>query len=313
VTALLQCTHCHHVLFDPLTTHCGHTFCRLCALYLKVTDNQCALCCLPLPRYTSIEQQGRNQWIDRVLHSIKSSPQNNSRECQDTRVLGTANRHTLPVFTSQAVFLPTQRFRLSITPMDTVRFRTALIRSTRYQGPCLAIVMVQQGSMTLSSMGTLVKVLGVEHRPDLLLVDFLGVDRFKMIQSEHKIPCPIATVVILPEILLREEEILPQEQDPFIIHTFIHRLTDTYFADSTYHLQSPPSVDGLLGPSWFKNIQLLHGPFPVIQSPAAMCWWIALALPVQNKDRWILLKTLDIQKRLILVLTWIQRLESQWT
>ncbi|KAI9013837.1 hypothetical protein CLU79DRAFT_708481 [Phycomyces nitens] len=209
-------------------------------------------------------------------------------------------------------------------PDKIVRFQRSLLKSSRYDGVCIG--MVYYGTR-LCLMGTLVKLLAVEHRPDgVLLVDLVGLDRFQVIEhspytKEEDGARTLATINILPEIHLSEEHL---ESEAITSPETSPRTSSEYDKDSSSDVIEigrpfPPvvgckaSTEGLFGPTWFTNIQILHGNMPPISRSAALCWWVAFVLPIQNKDKLRLLKTLPLKSRLALVLTWIDRLEQQWT
>ncbi|OAD67236.1 hypothetical protein PHYBLDRAFT_85770 [Phycomyces blakesleeanus NRRL 1555(-)] len=364
LSTIMECMHCHDPFSDPITTHCGHTFCRLCALFLKATKNHCSACKLPLPRYTSLVNQPSNRMISQLSKKLFQDTQRRT-----SRDLGSSNRHkSVVLYVSQAIILPHQRFRLPVMPEDRSRFQTCLLKSSRYDNVCIGMVYC---GTKLSLMGTLVKILAVEHRSDgILLVDLAGLDRFQVLDhspyiKEDTDTSLLATINILPEIHLSEDcvgfqtitdtelssqssltedetneesslsvdvveigrplwaaDIMPQQDDTFNSIDLPDDETESMtitIRDFIHRLASPPvtgckaSTEGLFGPTWFTNIQILHGDMPPLSRSAALCWWVSFVLPILNKDKLRLLKTLPLKSRLALVLSWIDRLEQQWT
>ncbi|KAJ3104200.1 hypothetical protein HDU97_009455 [Phlyctochytrium planicorne] len=69
VTACVQsldCTLCFSMIQDPVTSPCGHTWCRGCLLQSLSHATSCPLCRRNLPPYTYFERRPRN----RILHSL---------------------------------------------------------------------------------------------------------------------------------------------------------------------------------------------------------------------------------------------------
>ncbi|KAL0097315.1 hypothetical protein J3Q64DRAFT_1631904 [Phycomyces blakesleeanus] len=325
LSTIMECMHCHDPFSDPITTHCGHTFCRLCALFLKATKNHCSACKLPLPRYTSLVNQPSNRMISQLSKKLFQDTQRRT-----SRDLGSSNRHkSVVLYVSQAIILPHQRFRLPVMPEDRSRFQTCLLKSSRYDNVCIGMVYC---GTKLSLMGTLVKILAVEHRSDgILLVDLAGLDRFQVLDhspyiKEDTDTSLLATINILPEIHLSEDCVGFQTITDTELSSQSSLTEDETNEESSLSVDVveigrpfPPvtgckaSTEGLFGPTWFTNIQILHGDMPPLSRSAALCWWVSFVLPILNKDKLRLLKTLPLKSRLALVLSWIDRLEQQWT
>ncbi|KAL0095482.1 hypothetical protein F4703DRAFT_1727949 [Phycomyces blakesleeanus] len=325
LSTIMECMHCHDPFSDPITTHCGHTFCRLCALFLKATKNHCSACKLPLPRYTSLVNQPSNRMISQLSKKLFQDTQRRT-----SRDLGSSNRHkSVVLYVSQAIILPHQRFRLPVMPEDRSRFQTCLLKSSRYDNVCIGMVYC---GTKLSLMGTLVKILAVEHRSDgILLVDLAGLDRFQVLDhspyiKEDTDTSLLATINILPEIHLSEDCVGFQTITDTELSSQSSLTEDETNEESSLSVDVveigrpfPPvtgckaSTEGLFGPTWFTNIQILHGDMPPLSRSAALCWWVSFVLPILNKDKLRLLRTLPLKSRLALVLSWIDRLEQQWT
>jgi hypothetical protein len=332
VISSLKCHRCACPVADAITTPCGHTFCRLCLLESKVETDACNTCSRPLPKFSSLLAQASNQLISTIVKDFQLSgllPCNTP----ETQLLGSASlqQYNVPLFVSGTVILPGQSFRLPIFQPNHLRmFRQALISSSRYNGLCLASV--HRSRPEVAQFGTILQIINVEHRNDSVLIEVVGVDRFKLeTHTEEDESTIFGNFEILHESFIRQLSIeLPNspsadDQQGLIaqkehisnyavdladsILQFIHQLgTASDMPANALHTQTA----GLLGPLWYESMKSLHGPIPSKYNPMAVCWWAAVVLPVTPSDVYTLLRTIPIIDRLELVISWIQAFQSQW-
>ncbi|CAO3679471.1 unnamed protein product [Rhizopus stolonifer] len=77
ITQLLQNTHTlicsagDHTLDQPITNHCGHTFCRLCLLERRIQSHSCSVCQMRLPSYNFIQNQPDNHLLQSLLTPVE--------------------------------------------------------------------------------------------------------------------------------------------------------------------------------------------------------------------------------------------------
>ncbi|KAI9243270.1 hypothetical protein BY458DRAFT_448396, partial [Sporodiniella umbellata] len=187
---------------------------------------------------------------------------------------------------------------------------------------CLAAVHREQPQV--AHFGTVLEITDVERQDETLFVEVLGVDRLRLENHEKVGGKLVADFDVLNETLLPFLSITP----PVNESALQKRKKDEYamnLAGSILHAiqylgQPQPLSDvlhsqtkGLLGPAWLENMKSLHGDLPPSANPAAVVWWAAAALPIPDKDLYILLRTLSIVDRLELIISWIQTLQHQWS
>lgn len=329
---LLQCHSCSSAVVDPITTPCGHTFCRLCTLQSKIDTDQCNTCYRPLPKFSNLLSQAPNHLIS---HLVKDFHLSGLLPCntRETPLLDSINlqQNNVPLFISGTVILPGQSFRLPIYAPNHLRmFRDSLIPSSRYNGLCLATV--HRSRPEVAQFGTILQIIGVEHRNDAIIIDVVGVDRFKLdTHQEEDENTLVANFKILHESSIRQLSIeipnSPSADDHLglqkqyeqvsqyavdladtILQFIQHLSQQSTMSAGVLHAQTA----GLLGPLWYESMKALHGPMPSKLNPTAVCWWAAVVLPGASTDLYLLLRTVPIIDRLELVISWMQNLQSQW-
>jgi len=209
-------------------------------------------------------------------------------------------------------------------------FHNALIPCSRYKGLCLAAV--HRSRPHIAQFGTILQIIGLEHRNNALLIEVIGLERFKLdTHYEQGETMLIGNLTILYEDFIRQlcidvpnsssandhQGVRKQQEQvsayavslaDTLIQFIQHLGSPSYIPVSTLHTQTA----GLLGPLWYESIKSIHGLVPSKYDPAAVCWWVAMVLPVPPSDLYTLLRTVPVIDRLELVVSWIQALQSQW-
>lgn len=188
---ILQCTiGGDHLLSNPVTNHCGHTFCRLCLLKYKISHDQCITCQKRLPSYQFIQNQPLNLLLNNLLDMYNNAHQFNSsaglahyntNPSISFLDLNQISYSSIPIYLSDFAVLPSQKLRI---PIYTEHNRTVLLNSLlpckEYQCLCLGILSKDK-TKKKGHFGTIVKITAIEQRPNDILVDVIGMDRFQVI------------------------------------------------------------------------------------------------------------------------------------
>ncbi|OBZ86762.1 LON peptidase N-terminal domain and RING finger protein 3 [Choanephora cucurbitarum] len=386
LSTVLQCTIGNHPLSSPVTNHCGHTFCRLCLLMCKISNDQCNQCQKRLPSYQYIQQQPCNYLIEDLL--LKQEEQTPLTTTNNLVIsfsnLTKTSYHDMPIYLSEFPVLPSQKLRIPIyTENHRQMFLKSLLRCNEYQSLCLAIITRSKQHYN-NRFGTIVKIGGIEQRNRDMIVDLVGYDRFQITSVSQQTDTVIMADIEMkfeaqqdlsfipldkhhwteyqttkPKEAIQQEpekqhykrrkikvnkEVLPPSpnssstddaittpstttppvsppREPIDDET--HMSTSIKLSNRVHEFistlaRSKPSnsfcsaLEGLLGPVWLESVQGLHGPLPAADHAVAMCWWAATVMPVSNTDRYHVLASDSLEDRLIIVLSWISDLESQW-
>ncbi|KAG1242685.1 hypothetical protein G6F68_016084 [Rhizopus microsporus] len=93
------------------------------------------------------------------------------------------HQSNIPIFVSNKVVLPGQHTRLSIlTPHQLSMFRKSLVTSSRYD---LCLASVHRSNPQVAQFGTILQVVNIEHQNKVVMLDVVGVDRFKLVCHEE--------------------------------------------------------------------------------------------------------------------------------
>ncbi|CAO3616754.1 unnamed protein product [Mucor hiemalis] len=189
-TEVLQCSIGNHLLESPVTNHCGHTFCKLCLLQYKITNDSCNKCQKRLPSYQFIHRQPVNIILDNILQAFSQfqprDPNDITRSNQISntnisfRNLNQTSYRNIPIYLTEFTVLPSQKLRLPVYgELGKKILQSSLLSCKEYQFLCFGILCREKASMK-GHFGTIVRITSIEQRMGDLLVDVRGVDRFQV-------------------------------------------------------------------------------------------------------------------------------------
>lgn len=188
ITESLQCSIGNHLLQHPITSHCGHSFCKLCALQYKISNDSCKKCQKRLPSYQFIQQQPPNFILQQVLlaYNQYEAPQMDNisaaNHISNMSISFNPSSNTsyqaVPVFLTDFPVLPSQKLRIPIfSEPHRMFFINSLLNCKELQSLCFAIMSKDKANHK-GHFGTMVKINSVEQRCKDLVVDVVGLDRF---------------------------------------------------------------------------------------------------------------------------------------
>ncbi|GAN07996.1 hypothetical protein MAM1_0185c07501 [Mucor ambiguus] len=190
ITESLQCSIGNHLLQFPITSHCGHSFCKLCVLQYKISNDSCKKCQKRLPSYQFIQHQPPTLILQQVLlaYNQNQAPQTDniaaanhiSNMSISFDPSSNASYKAIPIFLTDFAVLPSQKLRIPIysEPHRTF-FINSLLNCKELQSLCFGIVSRDKANHK-GRFGTMVKINSVEQRGNDLVIDVVGLDRFQV-------------------------------------------------------------------------------------------------------------------------------------
>lgn len=87
----LECQLCYMLLYEPLTTPCGHTFCRVCFARSLDHSSNCPLCRASMPSFSFFQDHPLNQGLVNLLNT-QLGPSERANEVGYNGISGTRRR-----------------------------------------------------------------------------------------------------------------------------------------------------------------------------------------------------------------------------
>lgn len=341
----MDCQICYALLLDPLTTTCGHTFCRNCLHRTLGSSEHCPIC----RRALSIQPQvlaGSSPSNERLTKMI------NGFWADTVAIRSLAVRAELQAELAGDFDVPLFVCTLSFPAMPTFlhvfepRYRRMIRRAMegdRTFGMVLGTSTAQSDGRNFCEIGTLLRIINIEFFPDgRSLLESVGVSRFKVTRHGALDGYIVGKIEKIDDISLAEEEELE------VTETMRGRGVQDFVSSIARAPSAPPAVGTLQqqeeassetsilttqdletkatrelldigitfcsrmrsqSVSWLTaRVLAVFGDCP--NDPALFPWWFASVLPVSDEEKYRLLGTSSVRQRLKICCQWIIEWES---
>ena len=313
----IECQVCYALMLDPLTTSCGHTFCRKCVARVLDHSNLCPICRRRLPMPPGLSAEPSNKRISYILESLLP-------DLLQARIAAAALEDALDEDFNTALFPCTLAYPNMPTFLHIFepRYRLMIRRAVESGDGKFAMMMYnhnprrsqgQVGQNHFMQYGTLLKIQRIEMFPDgRSLIETIGLHRIRVLESSMRDGYYVGRVQRIDDIPLPEEEAVevretsgpePPAEDVLaqINHMSTQRLLQLGL-DFIHQAQSRSA------PWLHHKIIAAYGSPP--NDAAAFPYWFASVLPIAEDEKYLLMPTSSVRDRLKITARWIQRLEA---
>ncbi|MCJ1409998.1 hypothetical protein MMC19_004083 [Ptychographa xylographoides] len=314
----MDCQVCYALMLDPVTTTCGHTFCRKCVARVLDHSNLCPICRRQLFMPPGVQNEPSNARLSKLLVSL-------CPEAVAARAEAAAEEETvlqggglnIPLFVVSLAYPSMPTFLYVFEP----RYRLMIRRAIEHGDRKFGMVMYNrrgepQGDLGVTHFmlhGTLLHIVNMQLMPDgRSLIECVGVSRFQVKTWSTLDGYNVGTVERIDDISLAEEE-----------HNEAMEVgVDTPTDDLLAQLNTMSTRDLLqIGISFIARMRAASAPWlraNVIASygnppeePALFPYWLASILPIADEEKYKLLSTTSVRERLKITARWIRRIEAQ--
>jgi ATP-dependent protease La (LON) substrate-binding domain/Zinc finger, C3HC4 type (RING finger) len=336
----LDCQVCYALFLDPLTTNCGHTFCRKCLQRVLDHTSCCPICRHKLsvpPSLTKARYPSNKRLVallsglcpDAVMAremTLRQEEKDNMGELNTPLFICTLSFPTMPTFLH--IFEP--RYRLMIRRVVESRDRNfGMILHNQRQIP-----QGDFGAVPFFQYGTLLHIVSVQLLADgRSLIETIGVSRFRVVKHGNVDGYCIGQIERIEDISLADEEALEaseisQANAPRALSADEHFGASPHQHSISSYRTDIPNVDSistkdLMATSmqfvrtmqaqsapWLRTrILQIYGDCP--DDPASFPWWFASVFPIAESEKYELLATTSVRQRLKICVRWILRIEAQ--
>lgn len=336
----MDCQVCFSLFYDPLTTACGHTFCRSCLQRILDHSRYCPVCrrklamnpllnttvCPPNERLTGIIN---TFWKDEVVLR---------KEIVETEQMGPHGSFDIPLFVCTLSFPMMPTFLHIFEPRYRLMIRRCM-EGDRTFGMVLPRRARHPGDTYFHELGTLLRITNVHYYPDgRSLIETTGISRFRVLSDGSVDGYAVGMIERIDDISLEEEEAsealeaTPQSEStnsspvertpsgrPPIAGDRKNRSPETASEIDTmstqrlmdYALDFVQRMQVQSVPWLTERMLTIYGDCPT--DPALFPWWLASMLPVRDLEKYRLLGTSSVRDRMKICCTWIVEWEtSAW-
>ena len=314
----LDCHVCYALLIDPLTTTCGHTFCRKCVARVLDHSTLCPICRRTLLMPPGVQRVPGNQRLSKLLSTLCPDVVAARAEAaaeEEGRLSGETNT---PFFVCTLAYPAMPTFLHVFEPRYRLMTRRAVESGDRKFGMLMynrrGEAQGDLGATQFMQYGTLLHINTMQMMHDgRSIIETRGVSRFKVKGWDMLDGYIVGNTERIDDISLAEEERIEAEEttgppagqaDLFgqidRISTLELLKIGTEFITRMRAASAPWLRDHII--SMFGNPP---------DDPALFPYWFASVLPISDDEKYKLLPTTSVRERLKITAKWVRRIESQ--
>ncbi|OZJ01655.1 hypothetical protein BZG36_05565 [Bifiguratus adelaidae] len=311
----LECQLCFLLLYEPITTPCGHTFCRGCILRSIDHNTKCPLCRHQLPSYTFFSKHALNSMMQTLILTLFPTFYEERRRLATSELYD--NYDHIPIFVCSLVFPNMPCYLHVFEPRYRLMIRRALESNQKRFGMCLG-----SPDEAFHEYGTMLEIQGVEMPQDgSSLIKTVGSFRFRVLDRSLRDGYWTAKVERIDDQSILDEESIngavlggivrstddrdsdakeqrhvstPSEKNLLYNNALPHPsvssstsdqwLEDTSNAEMMRHIAAAIDQMKLFSPPWLlQRLSSTYGPMP--ETPAEFTWWVAAVLPIDEQAK----------------------------
>jgi len=284
-----DCSLCFRLLWQPITTPCGHTYCRACIDRSLDHKRECPLCKASLQVHNSTKMCV-NEFLERSIRRLlptEFADRKKTFEDEMSDIAGGSamedGQVTIPVFVCTMSF-PNIPCPLHVfEPRYRLMIRRAMEAGTREFGMC-----TNSQENAFSDYGTMLEIRDIQYFPDgRSVVDTMGGRRFKVVGRGTKDGYSTATVEFL-------KDNLPEDPNLEALQS-LHDQTQAT-ALSWFNNHNQQMKEGIL--SHYGAMPAVEKNYWRLPSGPAWAWWILAILPLDTQAQQQVLSQVQLKKRL---------------
>lgn len=314
----LDCQVCYGLMLDPLTTTCGHTFCRKCVARVLDHSTLCPICRRDLAMPPGVAKVPGNQRLSRLLTHLCPdlvAEREKAAAQEEAAMVGEKN---VPLFVCTLGFPNMPTFLHIFEPRYRLMMRRAIESGNRKFG----MVMYNQtgapqgdlGSTDFVLYGTLLHINNMQIIPDgRSLLETMGVSRFKVKSWSTKDGYMVGDVERIDDIPLAEEEQVEATETtgPLVARNDLLGQLDRMSTQELLKvgIDFVNRMSAASAPWLHERVIAAYGPMP--NDAALFPYWFASILPISDQEKYKLLATTSVRQRQKITARWVRRIEAQ--
>lgn len=313
----LDCQVCYALVLDPLTTSCGHTFCRKCVARVLDHSNLCPLCRRLLPMPPGLANVPSNKRLNQLLNGLCPELVVQRAETATQDEIGMIGDKDVPLFVCTLAYPSMPTFLHIFEPRYRLMIRRAIQNGDRKFGMMMynrtGAPQGDLGPTQFMLYGTLLHIISMEMMPDgRSLIETVGVSRFKVKDWRMLDGYIVGNIERIDDVSLAEEERLEASETS----------AATQSTDPQCQLDKMSTRELLqIGIAFIAKMRAASAPWlheRVLAAygspptdPALFPYWFASILPIADDEKYKLLPTTSVREKLKITARWVRRIEAQ--
>jgi len=293
----VECGLCYRLFFEPVTTPCGHTFCRKCLDRCLDHTTTCPMCKGNLSEYLAERRTVVTEAIQCILETyyekeFKDREKLNDEEMADVAKM-TGGQAEVPIFVCTMGF-PLMSCPLHIfEPRYRLMVRQCMESGTRQFGMCMASATDEED---FADLGCMLEVRDVQYFPDgRSVLDTIGGRRFRVLSRGKRDGYNTAKVEFIEDLPVEPEKLEELSALQASVHAslsaWLAALPPPVTARITQRQGGLPDLPPTLGGG---------GPPGGAQGPV-WAWWAIAVLPLDPQIQFALMGMTSYHERLLAI------------
>ena len=314
----LECQVCYGMMLDPLTTPCGHSFCRKCVARVLDHSRLCPVCRRTLLMRPGVHHEAGNLRLSQLLLQLCPDQVALRVEAAAQEEPSMQDERNVPLFPCTLSYPGIPTFLHIFEP----RYRLMIRRAVESGDSKFGMLMynrrgVPQGDLGPTQFmlfGTLLHIISVQMLPDgRSLIETRGLSRFRVKEWGMLDGYVVGNIERYDDVSLAEEEQIEAAETS---------VPDVPGNDLIAQLDRVSTSDLLkIGTDFVSRMRAASAPWlherviasygPPPNDPALFPYWFASILPIANEEKYKLLPTTSVRERVKITARWVRRIEAQ--
>jgi len=323
VRSEVDCKVCYAIFLDPVTTACGHTYCRGCLHRILDHSNLCPTCRRPISLQAQVNPRSApsNKSLVSIINRFWSDQVAQRAYAYQLEQKADYGGFDIPIFVCTLSFPSMPLFLHVFEPRYRLMIRRAM-EGNRTFGMVLNRPRPGPDEPEFMELGVLLRIVRIEFFGDgRSLLETIGISRFKITRHGLLDGYVVANIEKVDDISLAEEEAIEASE--------VGQRAGALTSDTTS--STTPSRSAILAASdldtistkdmlefsidfvrtmqaqsvhWLATRMLtIYGECP--DDPATFPWWFACILPVKDAEKYKLLGTSSVRNRMKMCCRWV--------
>ncbi|XP_044161955.1 LON peptidase N-terminal domain and RING finger protein 3 [Bufo gargarizans] len=280
----LDCSLCMRLVYEPVTTPCGHTYCLKCLERCLDHNPKCPLCKEDLCEYLAVRTFCKTDLIEELIAKYFPEELKERKMVYEEEIAELSNLNTnVPIFVCTMAY-PTVPCPLHIfEPCYRLMIRRCMETGTKQFGMCIG-----DSIKGFADYGCMLEIRNVEFFADgRSVVDSIGKRRFKVIRHSQRDGYNTADIEYIEDEKVQGEHYA----ELLALHNSVYDQAYTWFTTLKPALTS--RILSHFGPIPAKENDLQANP-----NGPAWCWWILAVLPLESRAQLPFLAMTSLKDRL---------------
>ncbi|KAM4664051.1 LON peptidase N-terminal domain and RING finger protein 3 [Discoglossus pictus] len=280
----LDCSLCMRLLYEPVTTPCGHTYCLKCLERCLDHNPKCPLCKEDLSEFLAVRKFCKTELIEDLISKYFPEELKDRKLVNEEEIAELSNLNkNVPIFVCTMAY-PTVPCPLHIfEPCYRLMIRRCMETGTKQFGMCIG-----DNVKGFADYGCMLEIRNVEFFADgRSVVDSIGRKRFKVIQHSQRDGYNTADIEYIEDQKVQGEDY----EELLKLHNAVYDQAYNWFNSLKSALKT--RILSHFGPMPAKDPDI-----QVNSNGPAWCWWILAVLPLESRAQLPFLAMTSLKDRL---------------